>query len=520
MPLDIQLPKQYKTDDLLSSSHNYLNDLCSFIQTFSFNFDYVAVNFYLPKLEKDDENQRMRLKEQGGDEYSCMMRTDWFRMVETLSNKDFFKLILELAAGNDVDMHEWPSDLVEFIQGCKCLSLPSHPIKTSGSVINRKHKVGMSSKKCLEVSTLASLIAQLAPNEPTIIDLGSGQGYLSTTLASIIPNSLIVGLEASSLQYQGSLERKVALEQDFVGKLHFYKEMLGTTAIRGAPDGFTTTNLAIEPTGVSLDSILDPLVGDSGDWTLIGLHTCGDLTPNTFRLALDNPRVKQAILVGCCYNLLSESPTPTSKAGFPLYCETRIQLGPVARTVACQAVVRWGDASQVEKCEALDPFKAAQIGCLDATLEMFHRHHIRCLLQYVLFADGVLPREASEGKGVLEYRYKMPKLKSRAALYPFSSYVRTCFKRLIESKENLLKKTLDLTDEQLDAMYDEMEQKRRQTIWQWTLRSLMGRVIESLIVMDRVLFLHSQPQVESVICQTVWDGEVSPRNISIAIKKT
>lgn len=42
------------------------------------------------------------------------------------------------------------------------------------------------------------------------------------------------------------------------------------------------------------------------DCLLVGLHTCGDLAPNTLRIFASNSEIKGVCSVGCCYHLLSE----------------------------------------------------------------------------------------------------------------------------------------------------------------------------------------------------------------------
>ena len=42
------------------------------------------------------------------------------------------------------------------------------------------------------------------------------------------------------------------------------------------------------------------------DCLMVGLHTCGDLAPNTLRIFTSKSEVKGVCSVGCCYHLLSE----------------------------------------------------------------------------------------------------------------------------------------------------------------------------------------------------------------------
>lgn len=42
------------------------------------------------------------------------------------------------------------------------------------------------------------------------------------------------------------------------------------------------------------------------DCLMVGLHTCGDLAPNTLRIFASKSEIKGVCSVGCCYHLLSE----------------------------------------------------------------------------------------------------------------------------------------------------------------------------------------------------------------------
>ena len=130
---------------------------------------------------------------------------------------------------------------------------------------------------------------------------------------------------------------------------------------------------------------------DAGGFLLLGLHTCGDLTPSMLRVfgnrdawttvgeegaALESAPASWGqpagiVNVGCCYHLLTEleddggavvtrgqaevAGALSTEAGFPLSRSVAglgLQLGLSARMLACQAVERWPT-----KGEALDAFQ-------------------------------------------------------------------------------------------------------------------------------------------------------------------
>ncbi|XP_044797815.1 methyltransferase-like protein 25 isoform X5 [Bubalus bubalis] len=57
---------------------------------------------------------------------------------------------------------------------------------------------------------------------------------------------------------------------------------------------------------ITADSELHDIIKDLEDCLMVGLHTCGDLAPNTLRIFTSKSEVKGVCSVGCCYHLLSE----------------------------------------------------------------------------------------------------------------------------------------------------------------------------------------------------------------------
>ncbi|GAB1295543.1 Probable methyltransferase-like protein 25 [Apodemus speciosus] len=57
---------------------------------------------------------------------------------------------------------------------------------------------------------------------------------------------------------------------------------------------------------ITADSQLHDIIEDLEDCLMVGLHTCGDLAPNTLRIFASKAEVKGVCSVGCCYHLLSE----------------------------------------------------------------------------------------------------------------------------------------------------------------------------------------------------------------------
>ncbi|XP_063567586.1 probable methyltransferase-like protein 25 isoform X5 [Pongo abelii] len=100
---------------------------------------------------------------------------------------------------------------------------------------------------------------------------------------------------------------------------------------------------------ITADSELHDIIKDLEDCVMVGLHTCGDLAPNTLRIFTSNSEIKGVCSVGCCYHLLSEEfenqhkEHTQEKWGFPM-ChylkEERWCCGRNARMSACLALER------------------------------------------------------------------------------------------------------------------------------------------------------------------------------------
>ncbi|XP_053082524.1 probable methyltransferase-like protein 25 isoform X2 [Acinonyx jubatus] len=100
---------------------------------------------------------------------------------------------------------------------------------------------------------------------------------------------------------------------------------------------------------ITADSELHDIIKDLEDCLMVGLHTCGDLAPNTLRIFTSQPEIKGVCSVGCCYHLLTEEfenvhkESTEDKWGFPM-ChylkEERWCCGRNARMSACLALER------------------------------------------------------------------------------------------------------------------------------------------------------------------------------------
>lgn len=115
---------------------------------------------------------------------------------------------------------------------------------------------------------------------------------------------------------------------------------------------------------ITADSELHDIIKDLEDCLMVGLHTCGDLAPNTLRIFASKSEIKGVCSVGCCYHLLSEEfenphkECTQEKWGFPM-CrslkEGRWCCGRNARMSACLALERVAVGQGVSKSVCSNP---------------------------------------------------------------------------------------------------------------------------------------------------------------------
>lgn len=179
----------------------------------------------------------------------------------------------------------------------------------------------------------------------SVVDLGAGQGYLSRSIA-YKSNIKVLAIDSSEIQTCGAKkfdEKALKKDKDALKLIH------------------VTDFITQENASTILSKWSDHPQQEK--WLLCGLHTCGDLASHMLRLFTTSSEMTCFVDVGCCYHFLTES--VTEQAGFPVSQFVRskkMQLGPRATMLACQAPARWLDQPE-------------------ETLMAYEHHFFRCLLQ-------------------------------------------------------------------------------------------------------------------------------------------
>ncbi|XP_026640363.1 methyltransferase-like protein 25 isoform X3 [Microtus ochrogaster] len=239
---------------------------------------------------------------------------------------------------------------------------------------------------------------------------------------------------------------------------------------------------------ITADSELHDIIKDLEDCLMVGLHTCGDLAPNTLRIFASKSEVKGVCSVGCCYHLLSEEFENQDKEyaqenwGFPM-CrylkEERWCCGRNARMSACLALER------------------VAVGQGLPTESLFYR--------------AVLQNIIKDYYGITKCDRHVGKIYSKCS--SFLDYVRMSLKKLglDESK---------ISEEIIMDYYEKYRPRMNELEAFNMLKVVLAPCIETLILLDRLCYLKEQEDVSWSALVKLFDPVQSPRCYAvIALKK-
>ncbi|KAG0169295.1 hypothetical protein DFQ28_003738 [Apophysomyces sp. BC1034] len=391
---------------------------------------------------------------------------------ETDTSEEWLDSLIQLAAESTIVVDAWPSTLKSFVQKAKDLPLPRNASAGNPCIINKRILPGMTEKKIHEVELLSSVIQDVASLQgiSRAVDLGAGQGYLSRTLA-FEHQMNVLAVDASEIQTCGAkkFDEKATKALALVAELHHITETM---------------------TPENASSILSKWSNPEESWLVCGLHACGDLSSLMLRLFAESKELKAVVNVGCCYHFLTEN----SIHGFPMsQClqNQKYRLGSTARMLACQAPSRWLD----RKSESL---------------KAFEHHFFRALLQFIMVEKGLASATSAPIIG---------RLNKKTDFISFPVYVQAALKRMKLPQDAI-------SPEESEMYYDKYKgqgvDKRIAILW--TVRALLAPILESIILMDRWLYLKDVISESTSPAKGVWmwplfDHIASPRNVvMVAIK--
>lgn len=357
----------------------------------------------------------------------------------------------------------------------------------------------MSAKKCHEVEIASKFINDIVTSIPVdcIIDAGDGKGYLSSRLA-LQYQLKVLGVDASTSNTENAMDRKQKLEKAWNGLTERAnlvskgivpprkgkKGKPVESPVKPSADNYKTCNQFITKE-VNFQKLAGKAFSeDPKSFCITGLHTCGNLASTCLKVYEAQDDIKVLWNVGCCYHLINEEYSDdeffgnkvnrvlNSDFGFPMSNYLRNNktfLGRNARMLAAQSVHRTRDKKEL-------PDKSLFFRALLEVLIMQMDHSLKDTIQV-----GKIKRK----DGFLDYVKECDRKRN---LGLFKHY----------SEEQIL---------EIEKLYSEQVMTLNAF---YLIRMSFAPVVESLILLDRLLFLRESEENKSWLVP-LFDPVISPR---------
>ncbi|KAF9454770.1 hypothetical protein P691DRAFT_754327 [Macrolepiota fuliginosa MF-IS2] len=416
----------------------------------------------------------------------------------------------------------------------RTLQLDRQPITFKDTIPTIK-ETGMSPKKAHEVSRMAAYIFETirvnswSPSALRIVDVGAGQGYLTRTLKAHLPKTRILALDADEEQTLGA--------QRWEGRL------LPPPSSENPP--ITHKTIHITPEGlyatvdewISVTSAPSPNPGGMGGANhipvlLVGLHACGSLTPDilrTFYQSGNEPegwKFAGVVVVGCCYNLMNPGDFPLSKQ---MRSFSTIDLPTSAYHLAAQIPTQW-----LSSLSPPTPIPSVELALRKVTWRALLGQKLRRTQNDVVSSDNDFHLNLAPGRQLPWSRLPVAKTQNfdinevgtgatpemrrlgrlrDAAYKDWETFLGVAGKKMGVD--------FSTTGEGTGAGRDVVLEKFLEIVH--TLRCLLGPVVETTIVLDRVgwinenLRLKGYADVQASIVNLFDQATGSGRNIAIVI---
>eukprot|EP01113_Clastostelium_recurvatum_P050115 TRINITY_DN9415_c0_g1_i7.p1 TRINITY_DN9415_c0_g1~~TRINITY_DN9415_c0_g1_i7.p1 ORF type:complete len:514 (-),score=130.30 TRINITY_DN9415_c0_g1_i7:234-1580(-) len=388
--------------------------------------------------------------------------------------------------------------------------------------------VDMSLKKVHEVKRLAEVLEDVCRSVScdTVLDVGSGEGYLSQVMHHQC-HMHVLALDASESFTAGARKRALRIARERIRRekrdgtgqdrsgpgvgdhggdeaasgspsspvANPFAAMGGPVHVVGClspdmtPDDFySIVGAGMAASGVPCpDDALSSASLGSVRAVMAGLHTCGDLATTMIRLVTSTPSMCALVDVGCCYyRIPSDEDTYTmiSERCKALTCS----FNAGALKLACEDVHRFTSSSAAD-----------------------HRYDMAVHF-YRTILETVMTRLHPRGH---PYTVRnMSRKKSAAA----ASYFEQALARMQRQQQEISRAGGEApalpTLEDLNSEYAKHEGDFTKVSALLTLRAVLAPVIESLVLLDRWMFLDEHPHITARLVP-VFNEDMSPRNIAV-----
>lgn len=405
-----------------------------------------------------------------------------------------------------------------------------------------------------------------------LVDFGSGQNYLGRALASPPFNKRVIALESKSLNIDGAksmdVHARLAEKQKVMRNKKQYRSEInndvpsidaatknpscimsrtphenGPVLMNQQDQRITYMETLIQDGDLSQVVKCIPNIATSSPTSdpqlmVISLHSCGNLLHHGLRSLVLNPSVKAVAMVGCCYNLVTERlGRPTYK--LPTLRSSNLRLDttssacdphgfPMSETLATFKHTH-GEGIRLNITARMMAVQAPQNWTTADSESFFTRHFYRALLQRIFLDRGTVskpiikvdeqPQSATSPLSYVEAGPPITIGSLRKACYAsFQAYVRGALKKLSNNSDfaDRIEQTMQgLTDDEIEGYSERYRGTKKALSIVWSLMAFSAGVVESIIVVDRWLYLREQKNVKECWVETVFDYAYSPRNLVV-----
>ncbi|KAN0035927.1 hypothetical protein ACTA71_005221 [Dictyostelium dimigraforme] len=546
-------PSKYK------DSIQYADDLIEFINKYSFlyenrSLDFFRNNIWERLIPEDWKQPLLEMTDEECVEFHCgtIIKDEW-----PIELKSFINDAVNLWIPKNVYL---PDDQWILQDTKKDFGLDSLFLGMSGKKI---HEI-------LRMSEFVNMIAkQLKPNE--IVDIGAGEAYLTQILNHQFNHSM-TAIDCSESFIEGAIKRQTLIENQRIKKelkqqkenenekdnLNKITSTITTTRSTTATINnnnnnnklsnnnetilneikkvkeiekkeimnklnVKSTNMCVTTisTDMKNDDFLDILNGNDSrknyeSIMLIGLHTCGILPPTMIKNYLQCSNIDSIIDVGCCYYKID---IDSNHQFMSDHCIGKnLKLGPAPLKLSCEA----SDSSQKD----LESFKYSG-----------RIHYYRVILEDWILNEmnnnnnnnnngnsdnnnnnGGKSNNDSDNK-IKSHDFTIRNI-SKNQCKDYKSYYNAALIRMKrQQKEQLIHQDFKFpeTCQPIISYFEkqnQIQQEKKISVF-LLLRSLLAPVLESIIVLDRFLYLDQFSSTTQSFIIPIFNKLISPRNLII-----
>ncbi|EPE24853.1 hypothetical protein GLAREA_11434 [Glarea lozoyensis ATCC 20868] len=262
----------------------------------------------------------------------------------------------------------------------------------------------------------------------------------------------------------------------------------------------------------------------------ISIHSCGNLSHHGIRSLILNPSVQAIAIVGCCYNLLTSRLGPSTlkhphirrnlkPINAPNHNKDLAENDPHGFPMSQRLTYYNGDGVRLNITARMMGVQAPQNWTAKESESFFTRHFYRAMLQKMFLDYGVVRKLPADENGPESTEPVIIGSLRKSCYVSFPSYVRGAIDKLKVDPERALDldgKMGGISDAEFDEYCKHNEELKKELSVTWSLMAFSAGVVESLIVVDRWLYLREHGEVvRECWVEPVFEYGLSPRNLVV-----